>query len=104
MSETIGAILEVAMLVCFGFSWPISVVKNIKTHTAKSMSLPFIMLIWSGYIAGIASKFVKGAYHEGMHIFVLVVYFINLLSVSANIVVYFINRSFDKKKKAELGE
>ena len=32
-------VLESVMLICFGLSWPISVVKNIKAHTAKNMSL-----------------------------------------------------------------
>ncbi len=86
-------ILETIMLICFGFSWPISVVKNIKARTAKSMSLPFILLILFGYVAGIASKFIAGNYS-----YVLVVYFLNIASVGANLVVYFINLNHDRKK------
>ena len=51
-----GSILETVMLVCFGFSWPISVWRNIKAKTAKSMSLGFILLIIAGYVAGIGAK------------------------------------------------
>ena len=36
-------VLESVMLICFGLSWPISVIKNIKAHTAKNMSLKFIL-------------------------------------------------------------
>ncbi len=86
-------ILEAAMLVCFGFSWPMSVLKNIRAKSAKNMSLPFILLICSGYIAGIASKIIT---HNISY--VLLVYLINLAIVSANIAVYFINRRLDKKK------
>ncbi len=86
-------ILETIMLICFGFSWPISVVKNIKARTAKSMSLPFILLILLGYVAGIASKFIAGNYS-----YVLVVYFLNIASVGANLVVYFINLNYDRKR------
>ncbi len=86
-------ILETIMLICFGFSWPISVVKNIKARTAKSMSLPFILLILLGYVAGIASKFIAGNYS-----YVLVVYFLNIASVGANLVVYFINFNYDRKR------
>ena len=43
-------ILEAVMLMCFGFSWPISVIRNIRARTAKSMSLGFILLIIVGYI------------------------------------------------------
>ncbi len=83
-------ILETIMLICFGVSWPLNVVKNIKAKTAKSMSLPFILLILFGYIAGITSKFISGNIS-----YVLIAYFINVLSVSVNIAVYFINRAHD---------
>ena len=83
-------IFESIMLVCFGLSWPMAVVKNIKAHTAKSMSLPFILLIITGYIAGIAAKINTGSFS-----YVLVIYIINLFFVSANLVVYFINLSHD---------
>ena len=64
--------------------------KNIKAHTAKSMSLPFILLIITGYIAGISSKIINHNFS-----YVLVIYFFNLFVVSMNVVVYFINRNYD---------
>ena len=51
-----GSILETVMLVCFGFSWPLNVMKAYKAKTAKGTSLPFILLIVAGYIAGITAK------------------------------------------------
>ena len=84
-------ILEATMLICFGFSWPMSVYKNITAKTARSMSLPFILLIDAGYIAGIAAKLWSHTIN-----YVLVVYVLNLLIVSTNVVVYFINRRYDK--------
>lgn len=83
-------LLECIMLVCFGFSWPLNVVKNIKAKSAKNMSLWFILLIITGYIAGITAKIIRGTFN-----YVLVVYFINLLIVSVNIPVYFMNRKKD---------
>ena len=85
-------ILEATMLICFGCSWPISVVKNVRARSAKGMSLPFILLIMFGYVAGIAAKFVSHSIN-----YVLAVYIFNLLAVSANLVVYFINRNIDRK-------
>lgn len=84
-------ILESIMLICFGCSWPVSVVRNYRAHTAKSMSLGFILLIIAGYIAGIAAKICTGNFG-----YVLAVYIFNLLAVSANLGVYFINRMHDK--------
>ncbi len=89
-------LLETVMLICFGCSWPLSVIKNVKAKTAKSMSLGFILLITFGYIAGITGKIVAGKIN-----YVLVVYFINLIFVSMNIVVYFINRKLDKERESE---
>lgn len=84
-------ILETAMLLCFGCSWPLSVYKNIKAHSAKAMSLQFILLIITGYIAGITAKIMRGNFS-----YVLVMYIINLVIVSVNVVVYFINRRYDR--------
>lgn len=82
--------LEATMLICFGLSWPLTVIKNIKAKTAKSMSLAFILLIITGYVAGIAAKFINQTFN-----YVLLVYFFNLAVVSINLIVYFINRRYD---------
>ena len=87
-----GSILETVMLVCFGFSWPLNVMKAYRAKTAKGMSLPFILLIVTGYIAGIAAKLIT---HQITY--VLIVYFINLAIVAVNILVYFRNVALDKK-------
>ena len=91
-------ILESIMLICFGLSWPMSVVKNIRAHSAKGMSLPFILLIITGYIAGIAAKVCNHNYS-----YVLAIYIMNLCFVSANLVVYFINRRHDLQDDAPRG-
>ena len=85
-----GAIFETVMLVCFGLSWPLNVIKAYKAGTTKGTSLPFILLIITGYIAGITAKVCSHNYS-----YVLAIYVINLIFVSANLVVYFINRSYD---------
>ena len=85
------------MLVCFGASWPISVIKNIRAKTAKNMSLQFIMLIILGYTAGIAAKIISGTIN-----YVLLVYVLNLIIVSVNLAVYFINRKRDRGREAAL--
>ena len=92
--ETLASILETIMLLCFGCSWPLSLRRNIKAKTAKSMSLGFIILIISGYVAGIIAKFIK---MDVTPWYVFVVYFFNLIVVSANLVVYFINRNYDRQ-------
>ena len=85
-------ILETIMLICFGFSWPMNLIKNYKAGTAKNMSLPFIILIITGYVAGIAAKLIAHRIN-----YVLAVYILNLIMVSGNLVVYFINKKKDEQ-------
>ncbi|MCQ2596373.1 MAG: hypothetical protein MJ181_00865 [Treponema sp.] len=89
-------LFEAGMLVCFGFSWPINVVKAYKAGTAKSTSLAFIFLIITGYILGISAKVINSQYN-----YVLAVYILNLVIVFSNVLVYFRNRALDKKRESE---
>lgn len=91
-----GSILETVMLVCFGFSWPLNVIKAHRARTAKGTSLPFILLIITGYIAGISAKLVSGQVN-----YVLAAYILNLTIVSINVVIYFRNASLDKQHAQE---
>ena len=91
-----GSILETVMLVCFGFSWPLNVIKAYKAKTARGTSLPFILLIIIGYIAGLAAKIITGQIN-----YVLIAYIVNLAIVSLNILIYFRNYSIDKKSQQE---
>lgn len=88
----IAPILETIMLVCFGFSWPINLIKAYKARTAKSTSLPFVLLIIAGYIAGISAKIIMGNIN-----YVLVAYLLNLAIVSLNLVVYLRNVALDRQ-------
>lgn len=90
-----SSIFEAVMLICFGLSWPLNVVKAYRARTAKGMSLPFILLIISGYIAGITAKMISGQTN-----YVLIVYFLNLAIVSLNVLVYFRNVALDKRAAA----
>lgn len=88
-------LLESTMLVCFGLSWPMNLAKNIKAKSAKNMSLQFILLIITGYIAGISAKIYTHRFN-----YVLIVYLLNLIVVSANVIVYFINSRYDRQAQA----
>jgi len=92
-------LFEAAMLVCFGFSWPLNVMKAYKARTAKGTSLPFIILIITGYLAGITAKVINGQFN-----YVLAVYFLNLAIVMINVFVYIRNKALDRsaENKANL--
>ena len=92
-------ILEIIMILSFGFSWPANVIKSYKARTTKGKSLLFLCLIFFGYIAGIASKLLNEAYMAAFASkwYVLVFYILNFLMVGADLVIYFRNKSLDKK-------
>ncbi len=89
-----SSMLEATMLICFGLSWPINTMKAYRARSAKNMSLPFILLIIFGYVAGIGAKLLVNQVN-----YVLVVYFINLAVVTLNLMVYFRNKRLDVAEK-----
>ena len=91
-------IFEVIMIVSFGASWPMNVIKSWKTRTAKGKSLAFLCLILFGYIAGIIGKFINPAYMAaiGEKWYILFFYFLNFIMVATDLVLYFRNKRLDK--------
>ena len=92
-------ILEVIMIVSFGASWPLNVIKSYKARTTKGKSLPFLCLIFFGYIAGICSKFVNEAYMASFteKWYVLFFYVLNLIMVGMDLIIYVRNYRLDKE-------
>ena len=82
---------ESIMLLCFGASWPISVYKSIRSGSTKGKSVCFIIAIIIGYIFGIIGKIMAGQFT-----YVLVLYCLNLLVVTVDLALYFINGKREK--------
>ena len=85
-------IFEFIMLACFGLSWPISVYKSIKSKSTQGKSIVFIIAIIIGYISGIMGKIVN---HQLTY--VLIIYCFNLMVVSIDLILFFINRKREKE-------
>ena len=94
-------LLEIMMIVCFGLSWPMNVVKAWKARTAKGKSIMFLVFILVGYIAGITGKFMNEAYMADFanKWYVLIFYFLNFIMVSADFVLYFRNKKLDAQRE-----
>ena len=92
-------LLEIIMIVSFGASWPMNVVKSYKARTAKGKSIAFLCLIFFGYIAGIISKLVNESYMASFNEkwYVLFFYVLNFIMVAIDFILYFRNLSLDKK-------
>ena len=88
---TVLRILEAGMLFCFGFAWPFNIYKSYKARTNAGKSLLFLIVIWAGYLLGILYKALSPDRD-----FVLWLYVINIVMVSADLVLYCRNRVIDK--------
>ncbi len=87
-----GAVFEMIMVIFFGLSWPSSILRSYRSRTSRGKSLPFLMLIWVGYLCGIAGKIISGNIT-----YVLVFYCINVVMVSIDILMYFRNVKLDRQ-------
>ena len=88
--------LEALMVISFGISWPVSILKSWRSRTAKGKSLFFLFMIAFGYVCGTIGKivvFVK----TGVFCYPAYFYILNLVMVSTDIVLYFRNVRLDKQ-------
>jgi len=93
--------LEILMIVSFGASWPLNVIKSYRARTTKGESLAFLFLIFFGYIAGISSKVVNETYMASISQkwYVLFFYVLNFVMVGADLCLYARNKKIDKEKQ-----
>ena len=91
-------IFEVIMIVSFGASWPVNVIKSYRSRTTKGKSPAFLLLIFFGYIAGIVSKIINESYMAQFAAkwYVLFFYVLNFIMVGIDLALYFRNRKLDK--------
>ena len=89
--------LEVAMILSFGASWPMNVIKSYKARTTQGKSLSFLILLLFGYLCGIAGKLMA----DSINWFVLFFYVLNACMVTADLVLYARNYRLDQQRKGE---
>ena len=85
-------VFEALMLICFGASWPVAVLKAYKARTAKGVSLASSCLILTGYMFGIFYKILADQVN-----FVLIFYVFNFCIVATHCVLIYRNIKIDQK-------
>lgn len=90
-------LLEAAMVISFGLSWPSSILKSYTSRTAKGKSIIFLMFVLIGYLFGIVSKFISGNLT-----YVVVFYIINLVMVFIDLCLYLRNRKLDEARNGKV--
>ena len=96
-------ILEITMVLCFGASWPLNLWKNYWSRTAEGKSLSFLLLVFVGYVAGIAAKLMSESYMAAFDRkwYVLMFYCLNLLMVGTNVGIHLRNMRLDKAREEQ---
>ena len=91
---------EIAMLCLFGCSWPFNIAKAIRSKTARGKSIAFELLIFTGYLIGLFGKLYT--YHQtGVLIHSVWFYIADIIMVSVDLVLYFINAKRDREASAK---
>lgn len=74
---------EALMLICFGVSWPVALIKTYTTKSVKGKSFLFLFLILLGYIFGVIHKIIYN------FDYVILLYILNGLLVAADMALWF---------------
>lgn len=61
VGATLGQVFESGMLVCFGVSWPVAILKTWRSKRTEGKSMGFLVLVFIGYLSGVAAKFSRAA-------------------------------------------
>ena len=90
---TVAPLLEAGMLVCFGVSWPVDILKQLRTRRTEGKSLGFLWLILVGYISGLVGKWLRALYVGAPIEWVAWLYLLNGILVGVDIALYLRFRS-----------
>lgn len=89
------SVFEALMLLCFGISWPFSIIRSIKSRTSTGKSILYLILLDLAYLSGMLHKLLVNLD------IVLALYIINFIMVSIDIILYFRNSRLDALRNAE---
>jgi len=89
------SVFEIGMLACFGISWPVSIYKSVKSKSTKGKSVFFLLVILCGYVFGITHKLL---YSPDI---VLILYVLNSLMITADVIIFFKNKKREMLAKSE---
>lgn len=91
----LASILETLMIISFGVSWPLSIIKSVRSKSTQGKSLPFMLFIFFGYICGLGSKFLSHTFNLAFWF-----YFPNIIMVATDICLYFRNKKYEAQQAA----
>jgi len=90
-----STVFEALMLLCFGAAWPAAIHKSWVSRTARGKSVAFLIIVLTGYFAGIAFK-ITGNLDR-----VVYLYAFNACLVSVDLGLYLRNSRLDRQVQQE---
>ena len=89
-------VFEMIMLICFGISLPFNIAKSVRSRTARGKSIWFEVCIITGYLCGLAGKFISGNIT-----YVSVFYVLDIAMVATDLCLTFRNKRLDQLAEKE---
>lgn len=84
-------VFEALMMICFGVSWPVAILKTWQSKNPAGKSLMFSVIIELGYFCGIINKFYNGVD------WVVWLYIINTIMVGIDMILVLYYRYQNRK-------
>ena len=85
------SIFEIGMLVGFGLSWPLSILKSLRSSSVAGKSIAFMVIVFFGYLSGILHKVFYS--FDG----VIFLYILNALMVMTDFIIVMYKRKISTK-------
>ena len=83
----VGQVLEAGMLVAFGVSWPVDVMKTLRTRRTEGKSLAFMSLVFVGYVLGMSGKLARATSPGEAVEWITALYVFNAVIIAVDIAV-----------------
>ena len=89
------SIFEALMLICFGLAWPFSIYRSWKSRSIAGKSLPFLIVVFVGYLSGTIHKIFFSMDH------IIYLYIANAVMVFIDILLYLKNKKLADTEKTK---
>lgn len=99
--SNLAEIFEAIMLICFGVSWPVAIIKTLRTRRVEGKSFAFLVLIEIGYLAGITAKITLAVESGTFPAWVIWLYAMNAVLVLVDM---YLVKKFRKGSDSDLSE
>ena len=88
----LAELLEAMMIISFGISWPLSIIRSYRSRSTKGKSIFFSFFILFGYLCGISAKLIEYNHNLAFYFYIL-----NITMVTIDICLYFRNQKLEKQ-------